>query len=683
MLIYFIISLYWVQTDWSGNSGENVWNDTSSYFESKTIDSRRFPGELCLFAPSGEWETSAKINPAKEVNAIIEADNGIIYVGCGWDSARVIKFGAFGDSIISRNALGTGRVLSLLMLHNQNILVGTSNGNLFIGKDTSWTLVKNFGAKILSLYQSQKWIFLGTDNGKIWIDETGEGQSWDYSYPLPKAAEIWDIFESSDGILYVCTKGSDGKARLFWSKWAGWQWDSIYTFPNSEVVYSICEDPEHNLYVSTGFQGKLFTSSDSGQAWQEINSPSSIARFYNIISDSMGMLYVGGVCIAGAPKGMIFMSEDKGTTWDTLFYSEGINPSKIIALTQSRDGFMFAGGDTDVVFRSGYNSSGWLESSWYDVFKEESIVNNSLEFGRIHYNSSGEIAKLKVRSTDNLDSIPNWGEYVPNDSNPVDYGSAKNGDRYIQYRVELSSDSTLETPLLSEMCLAYKIDVDGPKINSAIACDGEWVDSLVDKDDYVKLYFDEPTNEPVIETSNIDEILKLSSGHSWKSDSGCGIIKYPGEWVNPSVLKIYLSTLKIGAGEGYPPTIEVGDTIYPDSLAIYDKWDNICWSPCVIKGSFAGVEEGNERLEIRDWRLQIYPNPFQQVVSIKYQVLSKSNVSLTIHDIAGRLVRTLVDEEKKPGDYSMKVQSLTSGVYFLKFKVKGEIVSTKKIISFK
>ncbi len=696
MLIYFLILSYWVQTDWSGNSGQNVWTDTSSYFESETVDGKRLSGGLCLFSPSTEWGASVNINPAKEVNAIIEVDNGVIYAGCGWDSARVIKLGAFGDSVISIKAIGTGRVSSLLKLHNQDILVGTDAGNLFVGKDTTWTFVKNFGTKILSLYQSKKWIFLGTGNGKIWIDETGEGEVWDYSYSFSKIAEIRDIFESSNGIFYACTKGTDGRGRIFWSKWAGWFWDSLYSFPESDVAYSICEDPEHNLYVSTGFQGKLFTSSDSGQDWQEIDSPASIAKFYNIISDSMGVLYVGGVCIDGIPKGMIFMSEDKGITWDTLFCPEGINPTKIVALMQSSEGVMFAAGDTDVILRSGYNSSGWLESSWYDVFDGDSIVNNSLEFGRVHYNLNGSSLKLKIRSTCNLDSIPSWGSYVPNDSNPINYGNVQNGDRYIQYRVELSSGVSLETPVLSEMCLAYNIDVDGPKIDSAVAYDGEWLDSLVDRDDYVKIYFDEPTNEPVIGTSNIDDILRLSSEHSWKSDSGCGIIKFPGEWVTPSILKIYLSTLKMGAGEGYLPTIEVGDTIYPDSITMYDKWDNICWVPCVIKGKFSGVEE-SEDLKDKHSKLKVYPNPFRQNVNIKFRVenikskskkLSSLNsqgliVSLKLYDMTGRLVKTLVDGKKKSGNYSIKLDNLISGIYFMMFKVEGEIISIEKIISFK
>jgi len=690
-VIYFIVSLYWVQTDWSGSSGQEIWEDTSSYFAGEGINGSRSRGELYLSAPSDEWEIGKEIDPEKEVTAIIEADSGVIYVGCGWDSARVFKLGAFGDSIISESALNNGRVKSLLRLHNQNILVGTNNGELFIGKDTSWTFVKNFGDEVLSLYQPPdfNYVYLGTGSGQIWISETS-GETWRASdpHPLPNTNKILDIFSASNKIFYACTKGSDGKGRVFWSLYDGDHWDTLHSFPGTESVYSICECPSANLYVSTGYQGSLFMSSDSGRNWQEINSPSNAADFYHIISDPYGVLYVGGKCHTKVPRGMVFMSEDKGLIWDTLFCSKGVHPSKILAFTQSHEGFLFAGGDTNVFFRSGYNSSGWLESSWFDVFKESAIVNNSLEFGRVHYNSSGPQSggdvKLKIRTTRNLDSIPAWGDYVPNDSNPVGSGSALDGDRYIQCRVELFSDFALETSSLSEICLAYKIDVKAPNIDSVSAYDGAFTDSSVDKDDYVKLNFDEPTNEPRIETSNIDKILRLSGGHSWKSDSGRGVIKFPGEWVTPSILKIYLSTLKIGVGEGYPPTIEIGDTIYPDSISIFDKWGNICWSSCVIRGSFAGVEE-NEKLQVTSYKLQVHPNPFKGEAVIRYSLndCTVNDLRLTIHDIAGRLVRTLVDGKKKSGNYSVKVQGLGSGVYFLKFKVGDKIISTKKIISFK
>ncbi|MBI4722564.1 MAG: T9SS type A sorting domain-containing protein [Candidatus Stahlbacteria bacterium] len=420
-------------------------------------------------------------------------------------------------------------------------------------------------------------------------------------------------------------------------------------------------------------------SSDSGRGWQEINSPSLAADFTHIICDIDNSLYISGKSNSKIPKGMVYRSKDRGLSWDTLFATSGWLPSRIIALAQSKVGFLFAGGDTNVVLRSGYCSNGWMESSVYDIFQGYPVVNGSLEFGRIHFTANSELVKVKVRSSCILDSMPEWGSYVPNDSNPIYSGSAHNGDRYIQYRVEANSGSQLFTPAMHDICLRYKMDVESPIISSAVAYDGDSIAPGIDIDDYVVIEFNEPTNTPFIETANIDRVLRLSKGHSWRSDAGRGVIKMPGEWITPKALKIYLTTLKMGGGMGYPPTIAEQDTVYPDSMTICDKWGTACISPCMITGKF-DIEE-REKLEVESVELRVLPNPFIQSTSIKYQVPVKNRVGLKIYDTAGRVVKVLADKENVAGSYTVKVEGIRSGVYFVRLDV-GSFVIIQKLICF-
>ncbi len=64
------------------------------------------------------------------------------------------------------------------------------------------------------------------------------------------------------------------------------------------------------------------------------------------------------------------------------------------------------------------------------------------------------------------------------------------------------------------------------------------------------------------------------------------------------------------------------------------------------------------------------PNPFVRNTVIRYSVAAKSHVALKVYDICGRLVKTLVNTDTKPGYYSVKWDSkdITSGIYFLKFE---------------
>jgi len=81
---------------------------------------------------------------------------------------------------------------------------------------------------------------------------------------------------------------------------------------------------------------------------------------------------------------------------------------------------------------------------------------------------------------------------------------------------------------------------------------------------------------------------------------------------------------------------------------------------------------------------QNYPNPFNPVTTISYKVPRSSAVNISIYNITGQLVTTLVNEQKNPGIYSIQWHSggLTSGVYFYRLTT-GEFSAVKKCIILK
>jgi hypothetical protein len=87
---------------------------------------------------------------------------------------------------------------------------------------------------------------------------------------------------------------------------------------------------------------------------------------------------------------------------------------------------------------------------------------------------------------------------------------------------------------------------------------------------------------------------------------------------------------------------------------------------------------------------QNYPNPFNPTTTIHYTVKRRANVSLRIYNVAGQLIRTLVDEAKTAGEVHTATwdgrngagQSVSSGVYFYKL-VTGDFVQTKKMVLLK
>jgi len=79
-----------------------------------------------------------------------------------------------------------------------------------------------------------------------------------------------------------------------------------------------------------------------------------------------------------------------------------------------------------------------------------------------------------------------------------------------------------------------------------------------------------------------------------------------------------------------------------------------------------------------------YPNPFNPVTTIQYDIPSRENVSLVIYNVLGRQVAILVDEQKPAGSYHVEfdAHSLPSGVYFYRLQA-GSFAETKKLILLK
>ena len=73
-----------------------------------------------------------------------------------------------------------------------------------------------------------------------------------------------------------------------------------------------------------------------------------------------------------------------------------------------------------------------------------------------------------------------------------------------------------------------------------------------------------------------------------------------------------------------------------------------------------------------------FPNPFNPVTNISYNLSSKGKVKVTIHDMLGRLVTTLIDRSQNAGFNSIVWngkdrfgRTVGTGVYFYRIKTEG------------
>ena len=99
-----------------------------------------------------------------------------------------------------------------------------------------------------------------------------------------------------------------------------------------------------------------------------------------------------------------------------------------------------------------------------------------------------------------------------------------------------------------------------------------------------------------------------------------------------------------------------------------------------------GIEDGQEINLPKNFGLtQNYPNPFNNQTNIEYQLSSPSIVKFEIFNLLGQKIKTLMNEEKSPGYYTLSWdgknnygESMNSGIYFIKFST-DKFTETKKM----
>jgi len=78
---------------------------------------------------------------------------------------------------------------------------------------------------------------------------------------------------------------------------------------------------------------------------------------------------------------------------------------------------------------------------------------------------------------------------------------------------------------------------------------------------------------------------------------------------------------------------------------------------------------------------QNYPNPFNPATVIKYQVPKASNVKISIFDILGKEVATLINGKVEAGYHQVEFNgsNFASGLYLYKIEADG-FTDVKKMI---
>ena len=237
----------------------------------------------------------------------------------------------------------------------------------------------------------------------------------------------------------------------------------------------------------------------------------------------------------------------------------------------------------------------------------------------------------------------------------------------------------------------------------------------IDVDDIVVRAFDSqnhriPKNKVTIQSVSSDEpedVPGLSDGKT-KNDIAFGLFyscghKHKHKKGDARAVYVRAERQNNGNGRVYTITLEVEDASGAIGTATYEVWvpddkrdrDVINDGPSYTvyppeSQNFADSDLDKESVINENGAPSVfslnnnYPNPFNPTTEIQFSVAEEGMTTLTVYDMLGRVVETLVEEQLSAGEYTVtfNAKGLSSGVYIYRLR-SGESVMTKRMMLMK
>ncbi|MFH1598107.1 MAG: T9SS type A sorting domain-containing protein [Patescibacteria group bacterium] len=195
---------------------------------------------------------------------------------------------------------------------------------------------------------------------------------------------------------------------------------------------------------------------------------------------------------------------------------------------------------------------------------------------------------------------------------------------------------------------------------------------------------------------DLELIFQATSGSAISVTEFHGMTKF-GDLNGDSIDEVYV-TIEPGAvrtifsGDDWSPLIEFTSPPHVDVLGFVDFDHNGIDDLVILNenytlemyryiGPASGIPDGSAS-EISSRLLLTMPNPSQGVSEVLYQVSKAGEAEISLFDVSGRLVAEIVSPiYHDTGQYRVSFpQSVSSGVYFLRFVSSGVEITTKTVV---
>ncbi|MBA3971278.1 MAG: DUF4331 family protein [Bacteroidetes bacterium] len=133
---------------------------------------------------------------------------------------------------------------------------------------------------------------------------------------------------------------------------------------------------------------------------------------------------------------------------------------------------------------------------------------------------------------------------------------------------------------------------------------------------------------------------------------------------------------------GYTTGIEANDTTFKTTFPYAQTpWSGFgkCGGSMPLTTGINGYGFGVSAPALN--MIQNYPNPFKETTTIKYRVAQTANVNISIFDLTGKKVATLINGNVQEGTYELvwSPEKVSSGNYIASLSSNGKIIQTMKM----
>ena len=462
-------------------------------------------------------------------------------------------------------------------------------------------------------------------------------------------------------------------------------WHSYYGTPEVHADHhAIAFDPVTANVVYTGNDGGIYKTSNGGSTWTNLNNNLAITQFYS------GAVYPTGSTYSGGTQDNGHLMFSSGTNWDEVYGGDG----GYSAQDQTNSLVSFEEYVYLDISKSTDGGQNWTES--ISGLTDANNSTNSLfisPFVMNPLNSSVLLAgSNKVWAT--INSAGSWTQVssaltsgkvsaltITNSASPY-LGFAGTTDGHVFKCTSLNPANGINTwtdisPSGNNASYVRRITVDPSNQQNIYVCYSGYNNNGLFPTKHIWYSGNQGST-----WADISGDLPDVPVHSLLVDNNVSTTLYIGTEIG-----VYQSTNRgtnwVSASSGMPPYVPVDELVYQKGTSYLFAFTHgrgvfVTSSATAVRSDEVSNIPSNFELS------QNYPNPFNPSTSIKYSIPVDANVKVSIYNIKGELVTTLVNQFQKAGYYTATFNGtdLSSGVYLYKVEA-GNFNQVKKMVLLK